>query len=556
MRKLNLTGLIDSIHKVLEVSVEALQNGTSGLKISREMNLLKKYFGATETEILILAPIIFNHFNGETTDFRDLRNHFNLPALKMLQYQEYLDSLMDKKILITRFDHRVSIRKPFESSYLLSSEFADAISEKRMPVREHTKKCETTLDVLEKIFKTTERAMETGMRKEDFYHRYTSIIEEAAQLDFVKNIRSLNLPLVSEISFMCIIWKQLSNKDGLELNDAAMIAGNTQDQIRFKQGVFKGEESLIAKELVTTTTSGLLETVTLVVSSKGSDILSNYGISLSSQSEKRNARILPTQIAEKQLFYNEPEKDQITSLETILLEENYVALKDRLATRNLPVGLNVLLFGAPGTGKTETVYQLARQTGREIIRVEISQTKSKWFGESEKMIKEIFTNYAIYARSCEQMPILLFNEADAILSVRSSNTESNTRQTENTIQNILLEELEKFDGIFFATTNLAGNLDKAFDRRFLYKVEFAKPGTTQRQSILERKLPFLDSHSCYEIAGQFDLSGGQIENISRKSEIHFIMHGTAPDKEKIIQYCREELAVNSLPERRSIGFGR
>ena len=556
MKKMNLSGLIDSIHKVLEVSVEALQNGTSGLKITREINLLKKYFDASEKEVLLLMPILFNHFNGETTDFRDLRNHFNLPALKMLQYQEHLDSLMDKKILITRFDHRVSVRKPFETSYLLSTEFADAIIEKRMPPTEQTKKCETTLDVLEKVYKTTERAMETGMKKEDFYHRYTRIIEESAQLDFVKAIRSLDLPLVSEISFMCIIWKQLINKDGLELNDAAMIAGNTQDQIRFKQGVFKGEESLIAKELVTTTTSGLLDTVTLVVSSKGSDILSSYGISLSSQAEKRNARILPTQIAEKQLFYNEPEKVQITSLETILLEENYVALKDRLATRNLPVGLNVLLFGAPGTGKTETVYQLARQTGREIIRVEISQTKSKWFGETEKMIKEIFTNYATCTRSCEQMPILLFNEADAILSVRSSNMESNTRQTENAIQNILLEELEKFDGIFFATTNLAANLDKAFDRRFLYKVEFAKPGVEQRKSILEKKLSFLDSDSCYEIANQFDLSGGQIENIARKSEINFIMYGTAPDKEKIIQYCNEETAVNSINTRKSIGFNK
>ncbi len=556
MRKMNLSSLIDSIHKVLDASVQALQNGTGKLKVEKEMTLLKKYFNANETEIIILTPIIFNHFNGEATHFKDLRDHFNLSALKLLQYQEYLDSLIDKKILINRFDHRVSAGKPFESSYLLSTEFADAISQKRMPVRKQTKKCETTLDVLEKVFKSTEKAMETGMNKEDFYHLYTSIIEEAAQLDFVKNIRSLNLPLVSEISFMCIIWKQLVNNDGLELNDAAMIAGNTQDQIRFKQGIFKGEESLIAKELVTTTTSGLLETVTLIVSSKGSDILSNYEISLSSQSEKRNARILPTQIAEKQLFYNEPEKDQITSIETILLEENYVALKDRLATRNLPVGLNVLLFGAPGTGKTETVYQLARQTGREIIRVEISQTKSKWFGESEKMIKEIFTNYAMYARSCEQMPILLFNEADAILSVRSSNIEGNTRQTENAIQNILLEELEKFDGIFFATTNLAKNFDKAFDRRFLYKVEFAKPGIMQRRSILEKKLPHLGSDICNEIATTYDLSGGQIENIARKSEIHFIMHGTAPDKEKIIQYCREELAVNSLPERRSIGFGK
>ncbi|MFN5879549.1 MAG: ATP-binding protein, partial [Flavobacteriales bacterium] len=493
--------------------------------------------------------------NGETTDFRDLRNHFNLPALKMLQYQEYLDNLMDKKILIARFDHRVTDGKPFEANYSLSAEFASAISEKRLPESNTVKPGQTALDVLEKVYKTTDRAMESRMKKKDYYARYSEIIAESEHLEFVKSIRSLELSMVSEIVFMCTIWKQLSTNEGLDLNDAAMIAGNDQDRILFKQGIFKKEDSLIKKELIITV-PGILDSFNLSLSTGGSELLSSFGISLPSETEKKNARILPAQIAEKQLFYNDLEKDQITSLETILLEENYKALKTRLADKNLPVGLNVLLYGSPGTGKTETVFQLARQSGREIMRVEISQTKSKWFGESEKIIKEIFTNYATYARSCEQMPILLFNEADAILSIRNTSTEGNTRQTENAIQNILLEELEKFEGIFFATTNLAKNLDKAFERRFLYKVEFAKPGIMQRRSILEKKLPYLSSDACEKIAEQYDLSGGQIENIARKSEIHFIMHGTPPDKEKIIQYCSEELTVNAAPERKSIGFGK
>jgi len=71
-----------------------------------------------------------------------------------------------------------------------------------------------------------------------------------------------------------------------------------------------------------------------------------------------------------------------------------------------------------------------------------------------------------------------------------------------------------------------------------------------------KKLPFLDEEMCLEIASQFDLSGGQIENIARKSEIHFIMQGTSPDKDKIIQYCQEEMSVTTIPERRSIGFGK
>ena len=109
-----------------------------------------------------------------------------------------------------------------------------------------------------------------------------------------------------------------------------------------------------------------------------------------------------------------------------------------MKAKALPQNLNILLFGAPGTGKTETVYQLAKSSGREIMKVEISQSKSMWFGESEKLIKKIFRDYADLAKQNELTPILLFNEADAILSSRKTNNASAVSQTENAIQNILL----------------------------------------------------------------------------------------------------------------------
>ena len=90
-----------------------------------------------------------------------------------------------------------------------------------------------------------------------------------------------------------------------------------------------------------------------------------------------------------------------------------------------------------------------------------------WYGESEKIVKGIFTRYKRMCKRSSVKPILLFNEADAILSKRHNmDGGRSTDQTENTIQNIILEEMEKLDGILIATTNLADNLDKAFERRF------------------------------------------------------------------------------------------
>ncbi|MBK8674302.1 MAG: AAA family ATPase [Bacteroidetes bacterium] len=133
------------------------------------------------------------------------------------------------------------------------------------------------------------------------------------------------------------------------------------------------------------------------------------------------------------------------------------------------MGITILLHGKPGTGKTETVYQMAKQTQRNIYRVDISNLKV-WFGESQKIIKKLFDDYYKYMKTQDNIPILFFNEADGVINKRKDSSSSNTAQTENEIQNIILQEMEDFKGILMATTNLIDNIDNAFDRRFLFKL--------------------------------------------------------------------------------------
>lgn len=213
----------------------------------------------------------------------------------------------------------------------------------------------------------------------------------------------------------------------------------------------------------------------------------------------------------------------------------------------------IKIYGAPGTGKTEMAKQIARETGRDIMTVEISKTKSMWFGESEKIIKKVFSEYASFIEECDRIPILLFNEADAVFSKRTSVTDSNVVKTENAIQNIILEELENFKGILIATTNLQDNLDAAFERRFLFKVQFRKPDIINRARIWESKLNSLTNEDARKLASQYDFSGGGIDNIVRKWEIHSLINGEADVFSTIERFCEEE----RLGERkRSIGFGR
>jgi len=170
----------------------------------------------------------------------------------------------------------------------------------------------------------------------------------------------------------------------------------------------------------------------------------------------------------------------------------------------------------------------------------MSKTRSKWFGESEKLVKRIFNEYRDYSREYKKKPILLFNEADAIISKRRDVVSSNLAQVENTIQNILLDELEKFDGIFIATTNMVINMDAAFERRFLFKIRYHLPNNEVRAKIWKTKMNALKANECEYLAENFFFSGGQIENIIRKYEVQNILNGNKTNLEQIIDFCRNE----------------
>jgi SpoVK/Ycf46/Vps4 family AAA+-type ATPase len=178
-----------------------------------------------------------------------------------------------------------------------------------------------------------------------------------------------------------------------------------------------------------------------------------------------------------------------------------------------------------------------------------------WFGESEKKIKAVFTRYNAMVKQAAPVPILLFNEVDTVLEKRRelSVGHHGPAQTENAMQNILLQEIENLNGgILIATTNMAGNLDTAFERRFLYKITFQnqKPDLEAKAAIWKSLLPQAD-RDAPALAGRFDFSGGQIENVARKALAASLIRGTLLSGADIAALCAEEQPAG---EARRIGF--
>lgn len=253
------------------------------------------------------------------------------------------------------------------------------------------------------------------------------------------------------------------------------------------------------------------------------------------------------------MIYNLSEQKQVEELSVILSSDRFSEVQSRLRNAGMRTGFCSLFYGSPGTGKTEIVYQIARATGRDILRVDVDKIKSCWVGESEQNMKKLFDRYRNICKDSTLAPILLFNEADAILGIRMEGATRAVDKMENSIQNIILQEMEALDGIMIATTNLTTNLDKAFERRFLYKIQFNRPTVEARAAIWQAMMPSLTENNARTLASQFDLSGGEIENIIRKYTVEVILSGQdSIDLSAIIELCRNDRISNST--RVKIGF--
>ncbi len=184
------------------------------------------------------------------------------------------------------------------------------------------------------------------------------------------------------------------------------------------------------------------------------------------------------------------------------------------------IDAKIIFYGIAGTGKTLTALALAKSLKKDVLSFDCSKILSMYIGESEKNVRNIFDKYNEIKEQSKTEPVLLLNEADQFLSSRSSGTGSSADKMHNQMQNIFLEQIERFDGILIATTNLLENLDKAFSRRFNYKIEFLKPNKDQRIALWKKLLPAnlpLEKDFDIEKIAKHELTGGQIELVIKNT---------------------------------------
>ena len=522
-------------------------------ELDAELKMVSCYMGVTQREAVIFSAIFWLNCNRKDgIDVSDLSIFLQCDLIDVLSYQSELEQLLQRKIL-KKESNRTSLRmKMMQYYFSVTPRIIDAIlNNEAMP--------EATLEPID-IYQFVEAVSDLiDRRKGDNLSTYelfesVEVLEEENQ----------NLPMLVQVMKSGLdiedrtLWYEIcddlinTGRTGLDCT-MTDIYKRVYHRLLKSREIIEKRNKLFDLDLIELEEAGFISDAVIKVTDKGREMFLAEDAALFLKKRKENKLITPDKIVEKMLYFDDHLNKQVDFIRQSLDESMFVSLQHRLETKGLSKGMSVIFYGGPGTGKTESVYQLARQSGRSIMHVDISQSKSMWFGESEKKIKEIFTNYKSLCKSESLKPILLFNEADAIFGKRKDNNASNVAQTENAIQNIILEEMEKLDGILIATTNLNQNLDAAFERRFLFKVKFEKPTVEAMQKIWQSKLEWLTEHDASLLAADYSFSGGEIDNIVRKVTMEEVLNGERPGFKEINGYCDSEKFTNNAGNKR-LGF--
>ena len=536
--------LLQAIERVVELAEDSKMSKEFMKKAKSEIQLLAKSYGITERQAVLFC--ICMEKGPRRVDYDDLASFLDLNKISVLSYASDIDALVRRRLLKFRdvkdeddFDIPTAVIRSLKHNEVY-----------QLPQRKGLD-CAALFELLDQWFEDLD---DDAITPHDLCEELQSLFEDNPQVGFVKHLKDYYVSDEDEM-MVAFFAHRLVNRDDddIRFRDIEDLFDCRADFNNAKGELRSGEHKLQSKKLIEhKCVDGLADTTRFKLTETAKrDLLAEMKINAAE--EKLADMLDSSKLTQKQLFFPKDIQRQVEELGSFLQPENYQKIQDRMKEKGFRYGFACLFYGSPGTGKTETVYQLALKTGRNIMVVDVPQLKSMWVGQSEKNVKALFDRYREQVKKAKLTPILLFNEADAIIGKRKNGAENAVDKMENSLQNIILQEMEQLEGIMIATTNLQQNMDKAFERRFLYKIKFDKPTEEARASIWHTMIPELSDLDVHTLASKYDFSGGQIENIARHYAIDTILHGQNVDMlPMLIRHCdNERLDEKCL---RKIGF--
>lgn len=543
--------LLTAVENIDNLAAKSVLNDEFFDTVAPFADYISEMIGINREQSVMLALLISRSDDG-CVSMKELSDSLDCSTARLLRYTNYIDEL-EKLGIVMQIRPRLRDFHSGRNCYRIQQEIIDVFkrNEKYVPRNLSGLNCNELFDEFDTVF---EMRSDDELTYDITVERIEHLLECNKNLQFVSKLRSYELKPEDEILlilFACMFVNK--RNENVVCHDFAFL----YERIKFNQiksALQRNVHPLLDKKLIEfTNNDGFINNEAYCLTKKTKDeLLSEMNI-VRRNARSRNDVIKTEDIKGKNLFFSEKVSKRVDELGNLMENSQYEQIRKRLEDEKFRCGFACLFYGAPGTGKTETALQLARRTGRDVMQVNITRIKSMWVGESEKNLKRVFDEYREKVKECDVAPILLFNEADAIIGKRAENAERSVDKMYHTMQNILLQEMETLDGIMIATTNLAQSFDRAFERRFLYKIKFDKPTVEARMSIWCEMIPALTDDDARTLSGKYEFSGGQIENIARRHAIGKILHGESESLlNELLGYCDDEKIETK--EKKAIGF--
>jgi hypothetical protein len=528
---------------------------------SNEISAVSGFLEISEIQAVLFCIVLKLNFGNNSVNLNEIAAYVGCNPFSILGYHVDFEVLINKKIFCRyenpRRRHKVSGFSYNFKEFYVTREVIDSLRI-GIPVKSSDDDIHDVYALMTSLSGIYNDFNEGEIDYSELMNEVLTKLSLSVSIPFVKELEKFELEDEDILLFILLCTEFIEDGDPVNLlMIVRCLYSDIGNRMRIRKQFLMGTHDLIKLNLVKLE-EGDFQSEKMVTLTETGILLLFQGDAnfVESKVDKNKGSIIQCDtIVPKELYFNGKETKSLSFLTDILKPDNHCNLVQRMMDAGMKTGVAALLYGPPGTGKTESVYQLARATGRDIQMISISETKSMWFGESEKLIKKIFDEYRQKVERSKIAPILLFNEADGIYSSRKTNGSSAVDQTQNAIQNIILQEMEDLKGILIATTNLTQNLDPAFERRFLYKICFEKPDAEARIKIWLDKVKNLPMDSAKQLSQTFDLSGGQIENVARKCLMQQLLYGAFPDLNEILTFCTEEQIATPVGLQK-IGFVR
>ena len=495
--------IVKAFNIINEESPKSQLTGGLFIKCAEAFSYLFDKLGLNAIQCVIIAMLVEA---GKPMSFRQMGKILGLSRLSMMTHYNDIEELFRMRWLL----HRGAEESDgVYDGYCLARGVVSAIRENR-PFKPEVLECESTQEFVDRLAEHVAKGYrdENLVFKDEKYWLH-EMVSANAELSICKVALSLND--IDSLSLLMLVVCDYANfngaeEEGIGPRDVQLVYPQecTPNFRRVVDAMQKGTHLLFRENLIEhKCVNGMAETNQYVATSHlKNEILADF--SPLDHSDKHVPQMDGVKsykdITAKALFYNKEEGEQVERLRGILSQEQLPIIQERLKSKGMRTGVCVLLHGQPGTGKTATVYELARQTRRDIIQVQVTDFKDKYVGESEAKLKKIFSDYRQCCKNSEVTPILLLNEGDAILGKRIENVVHGTEQMMNALH------------IW--------------------------------QSMLEN----LDVKEAMSLAHEFDVTGGEIENIARKATMEYILTGKESDIDTIRKFTKQEkLESNRRP---------